>query len=253
MAYTFLLHLSLSSFTNPLKGVNDFAIFVRTSVQQDSSQTCLFILLSLEYGIVKYTYLLHLSLSRFTNPCFTSILPSPTSQPPNIGVNDFAIFVATSVQQETSQPCLLFLTIIVVWNSKHSLIQIRNPVSFEPLGSSLLQLVWVKKPPGVTALFIGVSFLHFAAIVIISTPNNIKRVGYERRWITLATAEVRLCQTQSLNLWLILRVTNSIIIMSVSVIWLMCVIWWMTYYTMWYFCFIECHGFIFIIYADESI
>ena len=37
----------------------------------------------------------------------------------------------------------------------------------------------------VTALFIGTSFLHFAAIVIISTANNIKRVGYERRWIPL--------------------------------------------------------------------
>ena len=55
-----------------------------------------------------YTYLLHLSLSSFTNPSFTSIF-TYTSQPQNKGVNDLAISVGTSVQEETSQPCLIFL------------------------------------------------------------------------------------------------------------------------------------------------
>ena len=80
-------------------GMNDFAIFVGTSVQEETSQPCLIFLISLEYGIVMYIYLPHISLSSFTNTSFTSIT-TYTSRPQNMGVNDFAFFVGTSVQEE---------------------------------------------------------------------------------------------------------------------------------------------------------
>ena len=64
----------------PHKGVNDFALLVRTSVKEETNQLCLVVRLQLEYGIIRYSTLLHLFLSRFTNSYLPSIccaFPTP--------------------------------------------------------------------------------------------------------------------------------------------------------------------------------
>ena len=90
--------LSLCRFM-PKKGINDFAFFVGKSVEEETSQPSLIIRLSLEYGIVKCSTFLDISLCSFTDPYFTSIYP-PTS---NNGVNDFAFYGGKLVEEETSQ------------------------------------------------------------------------------------------------------------------------------------------------------
>ena len=42
------------------KGVNDFALFVGTAVEEETRQPCLLFWLSLEYGIVMYSIFLHI-------------------------------------------------------------------------------------------------------------------------------------------------------------------------------------------------
>ena len=61
-----LLHQSLSwpNFAVPLnKGVNDFAFFVGTRVEEETNQLCVVLRLVLEYGMVTSAILLHQSLS----------------------------------------------------------------------------------------------------------------------------------------------------------------------------------------------
>ena len=62
------------------KGVNDFAIFVGPSVKEQTCQPSVIHLLLLDYGIM-YSIFLHLFLSSFTNPSFTTILLVPHPHP----------------------------------------------------------------------------------------------------------------------------------------------------------------------------
>ena len=77
----------------PHKGVNDFALLVRTSVKEETNQLCLVVRLQLEYGIGMSSISLHLFLSRFTNSYFPSMLLCLYQSPHNKGVKRFCIFL----------------------------------------------------------------------------------------------------------------------------------------------------------------
>ena len=69
-------------------GVNNFAFFVGTRMEEEINQLCLVLWLQLEYGMVTTAILLHLSLSR---PNFAALLIK--------GVNDLASIVVHTESQ----------------------------------------------------------------------------------------------------------------------------------------------------------
>ena len=79
-----------------------FNIFCRHKFA-GTNKLCVALRLLLECGIVTPAISLHLSLSR----------PN-LAAPLNIGVNDFALFVGTRVEDEANQVCICIN--VVVWN-----------------------------------------------------------------------------------------------------------------------------------------
>jgi hypothetical protein len=75
-------------------------------VEEETNQLCLVLWILLEYGIVRYSTLLHLILSSFINYYFPSILLC-LYQSPHKCVNGFAFLVRTLVEEETNQLCLV--------------------------------------------------------------------------------------------------------------------------------------------------
>ena len=91
--YPYLAQISLSLLN---KGVNDFAFFVGTRVEEETNKLSLILRLVLENGMVTSAILLHQSLS----------WPN-LAVPLNKGVNDLAFFVGTRVDEETNQLSLI--------------------------------------------------------------------------------------------------------------------------------------------------